>query len=269
MLTLIPASSTRSRSTRSTCSFVSTPNTHADSSVSHITPDNNYCGLTNYDNSNDWDFSTWWVPSSVASWTPADETFQGQLGEEHVTQPQREGLYRSPCRLRGRWIGLRRRGNARPDCRRHAQLVLVVRRHHAVGRLSGIRYVECLVARARNHTLIRDPHAANDRFDAAVKSSITENGNTAPAPSTTYSSATSTATATPTTAPAPSTTSTPAAPSSSPTGSAGDCAGVATWVANVAYEGGDQVVYNGNLYTAKWWSYADTPGGASLGSIQG
>ena len=29
------------------------------------------------------------------------------------------------------------------------------------------------------------------------------------------------------------------------------------------YNGGQQVVYNGHLWTAKWWSYADVPGGVA------
>lgn len=27
------------------------------------------------------------------------------------------------------------------------------------------------------------------------------------------------------------------------------------------YNGGDKVVFGGHLWTAKWWSYGDTPGG--------
>ena len=29
------------------------------------------------------------------------------------------------------------------------------------------------------------------------------------------------------------------------------------------YVGGSQVVYNGHLWTAKWWSYGDVPGGSA------
>ncbi|OSX57816.1 carbohydrate-binding module family 5 protein [Postia placenta MAD-698-R-SB12] len=196
---------------------------------------NNYCGLTNYDNSNDWDFSTWDNWAKNTSPNPNVKVYIGAPAASAAA------------------------GSGYVDAATLGQIAVDTRNSYSS--FGGIMLWDASQA--------YDPHAANDRFDAAVKSSITENGNTAPAPSTTYSSATSTASATPTTAPAPSTTSTPAAPSSSSTGSAGDCAGVATWVANVAYEGGDQVVYNGNLYTANWWSYADTPGGASLGSIQG
>lgn len=186
---------------------------------------NNYCGLTNYDNSNDWDFSTWDNWAKNTSPNPNVKVYIGAPAASAAA------------------------GSGYVDAATLGQIAVDTRNSYSS--FGGIMLWDASQA------------YANDRFDAAVKSSITENGNTAPAPSTTYSSATSTASATPTTAPAPSTTSTPAAPSSSPTGSAGDCAGVATWVANVAYEGGDQVVYNGNLYTAKWWSYADTPGGSA------
>ncbi|THH31700.1 hypothetical protein EUX98_g2472 [Antrodiella citrinella] len=92
----------------------------------------------------------------------------------------------------------------------------------------------------------------NDRFDAAVKAVLTNGAPPAPAPSPT----TVPSTPSPTSAPTPTPTSTPPPPS-------GSCAGVNAWVSNVAYEGGDEVVYNGQLWTAKWWSYGDTPGGVA------
>lgn len=33
------------------------------------------------------------------------------------------------------------------------------------------------------------------------------------------------------------------------------------------YEGGDEVVYGGHLWTAKWWSYGDVPGGQSTRTV--
>lgn len=38
-------------------------------------------------------------------------------------------------------------------------------------------------------------------------------------------------------------------------------------VLRTQYTGGDQVVYNGELWTAKWWSYGDTPGGESFPAV--
>ncbi|KAJ3893703.1 class III chitinase, partial [Lentinula edodes] len=47
--------------------------------------------------------------------------------------------------------------------------------------------------------------------------------------------------------------------SSSPT--SGSCAGIAAWSSSVAYAGGSQVTYNGDLWTSLYWSQASTPGG--------
>ena len=43
----------------------------------------------------------------------------------------------------------------------------------------------------------------------------------------------------------------------------GSCAGVAAWTSSVAYVGGQTAVYGGHLWTAKWWTQADIPGGAA------
>ncbi|HEX9510226.1 MAG TPA: Ig-like domain-containing protein [Puia sp.] len=42
-------------------------------------------------------------------------------------------------------------------------------------------------------------------------------------------------------------------------GSTGNCAGIATWSASAVYTAGNQVVYNGNLYSAKWWTQGNQP----------
>ncbi|KAF9014997.1 class III chitinase [Cyathus striatus] len=55
-------------------------------------------------------------------------------------------------------------------------------------------------------------------------------------------------------------TSTTSSPTATP---GGNCAGVATWSNSVAYTGGAQVIYNGHLWMALWWTQADTPGGAA------
>lgn len=50
------------------------------------------------------------------------------------------------------------------------------------------------------------------------------------------------------------TTTTTATPTSS-----GKCASVATWNSATAYTGGSQVVYDGDLYKAQWWTQGETP----------
>jgi len=74
------------------------------------------------------------------------------------------------------------------------------------------------------------------------------------------SSSTSTTTVAPTTTTTlqSSTTSTAA-----PTSGGNTCTGVPAWSSTVAYPGGSQVVFNGHLWTAKYWSEADPPGGAA------
>jgi chitinase len=44
-------------------------------------------------------------------------------------------------------------------------------------------------------------------------------------------------------------------------GGSGQCAGVSAWSATTAYNGGAKVTYNSHLWTAKWWTYDDVPGG--------
>ncbi|KAI1798302.1 glycoside hydrolase superfamily [Ganoderma leucocontextum] len=48
-----------------------------------------------------------------------------------------------------------------------------------------------------------------------------------------------------------------------PTGGSGKCSGVAAWGSQTIYVGGQSVTYNGHLWTASWWTDADTPGGAA------
>ncbi|ORE03545.1 glycoside hydrolase [Rhizopus microsporus var. microsporus] len=73
-------------------------------------------------------------------------------------------------------------------------------------------------------------------------------------PRTPIGTATPTATATATATGTKTTT----AGTSTPT-SSGGCDGVPTWNASTAYTGGSQVVYNGELYKAQWWTQGDTP----------
>lgn len=80
----------------------------------------------------------------------------------------------------------------------------------------------------------------NGRFDVAVKNAMGGNaGTTAP------------------TSNPPTTTKTTTTPGT------GGCAGVAPWVSTAIYVGGNRVTYNGRVWTAKWWTQGDIPGGSA------
>ncbi|EJC98222.1 glycoside hydrolase [Fomitiporia mediterranea MF3/22] len=91
---------------------------------------------------------------------------------------------------------------------------------------------------------------ANSRYDIAAKNAMT-GGNVPVPPSSSSSTRTTSSTR------STSTSSSTAVPT------AGSCAGVAPWSSSIAYNGGSQVTFNGHLWTAKWWSQADQPGGAA------
>lgn len=87
---------------------------------------------------------------------------------------------------------------------------------------------------------------SNGRYDLAVKTALIGGGSTgALNPScTTNGGALTTPTASPT-----------------PSSGSSSCGGVAAWQSSQTYVGGDQVSYNGHLWTAQWWTYGDVPGG--------
>lgn len=51
--------------------------------------------------------------------------------------------------------------------------------------------------------------------------------------------------------------------SSTPTSGSGNCAGVAAWASTTVYTGGQQATFGAHLWTAKWWTQGDTPGGSA------
>ena len=67
--------------------------------------------------------------------------------------------------------------------------------------------------------------------------------------------------ATPPPPPPPTTTTAP--PTTTGGGGSGGCGGVAAWSSSTAYNGGAVVSFNGHKWTAKWWTFNDTPGGAA------
>ncbi|KAG5643892.1 hypothetical protein DXG03_009522 [Asterophora parasitica] len=76
----------------------------------------------------------------------------------------------------------------------------------------------------------------NGRFDVQIKNALT-GGNTTP-------------------------TTTTSKPATTTPGS-GSCGGVSAWSATAIYVGGNQASYNGHLWTAKWWTQGDVPGGSA------
>ncbi|ETW87551.1 glycoside hydrolase family 18 protein [Heterobasidion irregulare TC 32-1] len=102
--------------------------------------------------------------------------------------------------------------------------------------------------------------SSNTNSDWSAISACSQGGSSSTSAPTTSQSSTSKPPTT-TTSP-PVTSSTSSAPSSTPT-SGGNCAGIAAWISSVAYTGGQQVIYSGHLWTAKWWTENDTPGGSA------
>ncbi|ETW75424.1 glycoside hydrolase family 18 protein [Heterobasidion irregulare TC 32-1] len=136
-----------------------------------------------------------------------------------------------------------------------------------VGTSSGV-YGPGNLDQTANH--INYPNSKWDNIRSNMGQSPSSPGTTTSAGSTTATSTTSKSTSTSTTSPAttttPPTTSAPATtskPATTTAPSSGACAGVAAWDSTVAYTGGLKVTYKGHLWTAKWWTEADTPGGSA------
>ncbi|KAF4571382.1 Chitinase 1 [Pleurotus pulmonarius] len=177
---------------------------------------NNFCGLTNFNNPNAWNFAQW---DTWAKTVSPNRNVKIYIGAPAAPTAAGSG-YVDPATLAS----------------------IAVQTRNQFSSFGGIMLWDASQA------------FANNRFDRAIKNAIRTSGGgsgtTAPPPPP------------PTTTP-PATT--PPATTPQPTTSVGtgSCAGVASWVSNIAYVGGSQVVFNGHLWTAKWWSQADTPGGAA------
>jgi chitinase len=61
----------------------------------------------------------------------------------------------------------------------------------------------------------------------------------------------------------PATTTTAPPTTTTPPAGGGTCAAVTAWNATTAYVGGSEVSSGGHEWTAKWWTFGDTPGGAA------
>ncbi|KIJ37504.1 carbohydrate-binding module family 5 protein [Sphaerobolus stellatus SS14] len=178
---------------------------------------NNYCGLNNYNLSQDWDFSVW---DNWAKNTAVNKNVKIFIGAPASSTAAGSG-----------YVAASTLGS------------IIAQTKATYSSFGGVMMWDASQA------------YANNRYDAAIKSYLTTGGAAPPPPppvSTTTKPPVSTSTS------APHTTTTTSSPPTS-----GSCAGVAAWSSSVAYNGGAQVVYNGHLWTAKWWSESDTPGGAA------
>ncbi|KIJ60823.1 carbohydrate-binding module family 5 protein, partial [Hydnomerulius pinastri MD-312] len=174
---------------------------------------NNYCGLTDYSNSNDWDFSTWDNWAKTVSPNPNVKVY---IGAPASTSAAGSGYVSA------------------------STIATIIEQTMAdYSSFGGVMLWDASQA------------YANGRYDLAVKAALT--GGTVVAPTTTSQTTTTTTTTS---------TSTTAATTTTAVGT-GSCSAVAPWQSTVAYVGGDQVTYDGDLWTAKWWTESDTPGGAA------
>ncbi|KAK7690719.1 hypothetical protein QCA50_005818 [Cerrena zonata] len=205
---------------------------------------NNFCGLTNFNNPNAWNFADW---DNWAKNTSPNKNVKIYIGAPAAPSAAGSGYV---------------------DVATFTNIIQQTR--SMFSSFGGVMMWDASQA------------FANNRYDAAIKN-VLRNGTAAPAPPPTSAPPTtsvpptsvpptsvpptsvpptSVPTTPPTSAPPPPTT-VPTSTTPAPTSGPGNCAGVNAWVNNVAYNGGDKVVFGGHLWTAKWWSYADTPGGVA------
>ncbi|KAI0078770.1 glycoside hydrolase [Panus rudis PR-1116 ss-1] len=176
---------------------------------------NNYCGLTNFNNPNSWNFADW------DNW--AKNTSPNKNVKIYIGAPASSSAA----------------GSGYVDANTFGNIIQQTRSKYSS--FGGVMMWDASQA------------YGNGRYDLAIKNCLTNGGGSVP----------TTTVAPPPTTTVPTTTSQPTTTSPPPTSGPGNCAGVNAWVNNVAYNSGDKVVYAGHLWTAKWWSYGDTPGGAA------
>ncbi|KAG9309744.1 glycoside hydrolase [Chiua virens] len=183
---------------------------------------NNYCGLNNYNNPNDWNFATWDNWAKTVSPNPNVKVF---IGAPASSSAAGSGYVAAS-----------------------AIATIIQQTMSQYTSFGGVMLWDMSQA------------YANSRYDISVKNALTGGSGggtvtTTAATSTTPAKTTVPATLTTTSVP-PTTTAT-----ATTTPTSGSCAGVSAWQSDVAYVGGNQVTYNGNLWTAQWWTYNDLPGG--------
>lgn len=186
---------------------------------------NNYCGLTNYDNANDWNFATWDNWAKTVSPNPNVKVF---IGAPASSSAAGSG-YVSASTL----------------------ATIIQQTGSEYSSFGGVMLWDMSQA------------YANNRYDISVKDALTSGSGGGTVTTTTTAKTTATTTSKQVTSTAPVTTSAPTTTSvaSTTTVGTGACAEISPWQSDVAYVGGDQVTYNGDLWTAQWWTYNDLPGG--------
>ncbi|KAK0480304.1 glycoside hydrolase family 18 protein [Armillaria novae-zelandiae] len=187
---------------------------------------NNWCGLQNYANANAWNFATWDNWAKNTSPNPNVKVYIGAPASSTAA------------------------GSGYVDAATLANIATQTRNQYSS--FGGVMFWDASQA------------YANNRIDAAIKSALT-GGTVTTTSTTTKTSTTKTTTTTSTTTPPTTTTTTTTSATTTTTSSGGStsCNGVAAWSSTTTYVGGNQVIYNGQLWTASWWTYNDTPGGAA------
>ncbi|KAK0469953.1 glycoside hydrolase family 18 protein [Desarmillaria tabescens] len=191
---------------------------------------NNWCGLQNYGNANAWNFGTWDDWAKNTSPNPNVKVYIGAPASSTAA------------------------GSGYVDAATLANIVTQTRNQYSS--FGGVMFWDASQA------------YANGRIDTAVKSALTGGSTTTSTSTTTTKTTTTTSkttTTTSTTTPPTTSTTTTTSATTTTTSSGGStsCNGVAAWSSTTTYVGGNQVTYNGQLWTASWWSYNDTPGGAA------
>jgi len=171
---------------------------------------NNFCGLTNFNNVNAWNFNQW---DNWAKNTSPNRNVKIYIGAPASSTSAGSGF-----------VDVNTLGNIAKTTRSQ------------FSSFGGIMLWDASQA------------FANGRFDRSIKNLIAGGG-----------SGTTIPTTNPTTPPTTTRPTTTTSHTTSP--GSGSCAGVSAWSSGIAYTGGQRVTFNGHLWTAKWWTQADTPGG--------
>ncbi|KII85595.1 carbohydrate-binding module family 5 protein [Plicaturopsis crispa FD-325 SS-3] len=139
-----------------------------------------------------------------------------------------------------------------------------------VGTVSG---VYGSLDQTQNH--ISYPNSKWDNIRDNMNGSSTSTTSSSGSSSTTAASSSTSVPASTTAAPTSSTASTSGSAPATTTASGSSCSSASAWSSSVsficstAYTGGSTVTYNGNLWTASWWTEGDTPGGAAGVWVEG